>query len=175
MAGCPGSPQSPQGYAKDRPRNDARLRKAGIVAERGLAKVVFARDAESGDSTLTTIVDEDGKLLLFAEPASHFVVTLSPGEHTFYSCAGKNTHALKANLAAGAVYAVEVKRNFWDVAENYLYAFRGGLPTGSKRRASSVRSQRHARRRTASRRATRNFVVTRGTNSSSAHSAKATR
>jgi hypothetical protein len=96
--------------------------------EPDVAKIVFVRDYEIGNSSLARIVDEAGHLVVISAPGTNFTVKLPPGEHAFYSCAGGDTDALKATLRAGAVYGVVVKRNGWNVDKNYLLAARSALP-----------------------------------------------
>ncbi len=91
LAGC-ASPQSPQGYTAQ----------SDFAPEPGVAKVIFVRDHESGDSTLARIVDDHGTLLVVSAPGTNFPVRFPPGPHTFYSCAGEDTQALKVPLSAQA-------------------------------------------------------------------------
>ncbi|HTA94017.1 MAG TPA: hypothetical protein VK745_30775, partial [Polyangiaceae bacterium] len=118
QVGC-ASPRSPQAYAGS----------IDLAPEPGVAKVLFVRDSEFGDSTLARIVDERGRLLVISAPGTSFTATLAPGEHTFVSCAGDDTtEALKASLRGGAVYAVIVDRDFGNVSRNYLFPVRTTLP-----------------------------------------------
>ncbi len=69
--------------------------------------VVFIRPSSFARSIATTILDGRGRFLGDALPSAYFVVQMPPGEHLFISWA-ENTAALKANLAPGLVYYVEV-------------------------------------------------------------------
>lgn len=71
------------------------------------ATVVFIRPSSFASSLATTILDGRGRFLGDALPSSYFVVQMPPGEHLFISWA-ENTASLKANLAPGLVYYVEV-------------------------------------------------------------------
>jgi hypothetical protein len=71
------------------------------------ATVVFVRPSSFGGGLKQTILDGKGRFLGEALPSSRFSVTLPPGEHTFIVWA-ENTSAVKANLAAGKIYFVEV-------------------------------------------------------------------
>ena len=71
------------------------------------ATVVFIRPSSFASSLATTILDGRGRFLGDALPSSYFVVQIPPGEHLFISWA-ENTASLKASLAPGLVYYVEV-------------------------------------------------------------------
>jgi hypothetical protein len=71
------------------------------------ATVVFVRPSSFGSALKQTILDGKGQFLGEALPSSRFAVKMPPGEHTFIVWA-ENTGAVKANLAAGKVYFVEV-------------------------------------------------------------------
>jgi hypothetical protein len=71
------------------------------------AVVVFVRPSSFGGALKQTILDGKGRFLGEALPSSRFSVTLPPGEHTFIVWA-ENTGAVKADLASGKVYFVEV-------------------------------------------------------------------
>ncbi|MBW2455009.1 MAG: hypothetical protein JRI68_10885 [Deltaproteobacteria bacterium] len=72
-----------------------------------LAQVVFIRPSAFAGNLLITICDDQGKFLGDAPPVSHFSVGLPPGRHTFVAWA-ENTAALRAEVAAGQTYFVEV-------------------------------------------------------------------
>jgi hypothetical protein len=71
------------------------------------ATVVFVRPSSFGGALKQTILDGEGRFLGEALPSSRFSVSLPPGEHTFIVWA-ENTSAVKASLAAGKIYFVEV-------------------------------------------------------------------
>ena len=71
------------------------------------ATVVFVRPSGFGGALKQTILDGKGQFLGDSLPSSRFAVKMPPGEHTFIVWA-ENTNAVKANLAAGKVYFVEV-------------------------------------------------------------------
>ncbi|MBL9022459.1 MAG: hypothetical protein JNL21_09665 [Myxococcales bacterium] len=71
------------------------------------AVVVFVRPSGFGGALKQTILDGKGRFLGEALPSSRFSVSMPPGEHTFIVWA-ENTGAVKASLAAGKVYFVEV-------------------------------------------------------------------
>lgn len=71
------------------------------------ATVVFVRPSGFGGALKQTILDGKGRFLGDALPSSRFAVKMAPGEHTFIVWA-ENTNAVKASLAAGKVYFVEV-------------------------------------------------------------------
>jgi len=71
------------------------------------ATVVFVRPSSFGGALKQTILDGKGQFLGDALPSSRFAVKVPPGEHTFIVWA-ENTNAVRAKLAAGKVYFVEV-------------------------------------------------------------------
>lgn len=71
------------------------------------ATVVFVRPSEFGGADRVTIIDGKGRFLGETMPASHFATKVPAGEHLFISW-GENTSAVKATLAAGKVYYVQV-------------------------------------------------------------------
>jgi hypothetical protein len=71
------------------------------------ATVIFVRPSSSTSALTTTIFDERGRFFGDSLPESYFAVSVEPGEHIFISWA-ENTGALRASLAAGRLYFVEV-------------------------------------------------------------------
>jgi hypothetical protein len=78
-----------------------------IAPRPSAATVVFVRPSSFGAAIHPTIFDERGRFLGDAEPSSHFVAEVAPGEHTFVVWA-ENTGPIHANLAPGRVYFIEV-------------------------------------------------------------------
>lgn len=78
-----------------------------IAPRTDTATVVFVRPSSYGAALHPTILDEHGNFLGDAEPSSHFVATLPPGEHMFVVWA-ENTGPIRATLLPGRVYFVEV-------------------------------------------------------------------
>jgi hypothetical protein len=68
------------------------------------AQIVFVRPL---GGPLVSILDSQGHYVGDSLPESHFAVTVPPGEHTFVAWS-EGTHAMKANVAAGKTYYVEV-------------------------------------------------------------------
>jgi hypothetical protein len=71
------------------------------------ATVIFMRPSSYASALTTTIFDERGRFYGDSLPESYFAVSVEPGEHIFISWA-ENTGALRASLAAGRIYFVEV-------------------------------------------------------------------
>jgi hypothetical protein len=71
------------------------------------ATVVFVRPSGIGFAVNFAILDDQGKWVGDAVAQTHFAVSLPPGDYLFVGWA-ENTAALKASLAAGRVYYVEV-------------------------------------------------------------------
>jgi hypothetical protein len=80
---------------------------APIAAPADQAVVVFVRPSGLAFAINFAILDQNGNWLGDAVAKSHFAVSLPPGEYMFIGWA-ENTAALKATLAAGRVYYVEV-------------------------------------------------------------------
>jgi hypothetical protein len=78
-----------------------------LKAEADKAVVVFMRPSGFGAALAQTILDDKGRFLGDALPSSRFAVKVPSGEHTFIVWA-ENTGVLKANLAPGKIYFVEV-------------------------------------------------------------------
>jgi hypothetical protein len=78
-----------------------------IAAPADKAGVVFVRPSGLGFAINFAILDQNGNWVGDAVAKAHFVVTLPPGEYLFVGWA-ENTAALKATLAAGRTYYVEV-------------------------------------------------------------------
>lgn len=72
------------------------------------ATVVFIRPSSFAASLLVTVLDDKGRFIGDVPPSSWFWTSVEPGEHTFISWA-ENTGALRAKLAAGTIYFVEVE------------------------------------------------------------------
>lgn len=79
----------------------------GVEATQDTATVVFVRPSEFGGADRVTIIDGKGRFLGETMPASYFATKVPAGEHLFISW-GENTSAVKATVAAGKVYYVEV-------------------------------------------------------------------
>jgi hypothetical protein len=73
----------------------------------GEAQIVFVRDSALGSAVVLTIVDEKGNFVGESTAHSHFAVTVPPGKYTFIAW-GEGTHAMRANVAPGKRYYVEV-------------------------------------------------------------------
>ncbi|AKU95356.1 hypothetical protein AKJ09_02020 [Labilithrix luteola] len=80
---------------------------ASLAAAGDMATVVFIRPSGFAGSQRATVLDGQGRFLGDSLPESYFAVKVPPGEHVFISWA-ENTGALRATLAAGKVYFVEV-------------------------------------------------------------------
>jgi len=78
-----------------------------VVAAPGMAMVVFVRPSNYAWAIKTTILEERGAFLGDSLAASHFAVSMPPGQHVFIAWA-ENTSALQATLAPGRIYFVEV-------------------------------------------------------------------
>lgn len=79
----------------------------GVEAAADSATVVFVRPSELGGADRVTILDGKGRFLGETMPATYFATKVPAGEHLFISW-GENTSAVKATVAAGKVYFVEV-------------------------------------------------------------------
>jgi hypothetical protein len=92
------------------------------------AQVVFVRPSSFAKGIACAILDADGTYLGEAVPAAYFPVTLKPGSHTFVAWS-EGTHAMKADLAPGKTYYVEVSPSMgvWS-ARFHLKAIRKGTP-----------------------------------------------
>jgi hypothetical protein len=84
----------------------ARTRAVG-PAPADLALVVFLRPTPMARSLVVPIIDASGTFLGESTADSYFVATLERGPHTFIALS-EGTHALKAELAPGKTYYVEV-------------------------------------------------------------------
>ncbi len=71
------------------------------------ATVVFLRPSGWAANMLATILDGSGRFLGDSLAESYFAVMVPPGEHIFVGWS-ENTAAMRATLAAGKVYYVEV-------------------------------------------------------------------
>jgi hypothetical protein len=80
---------------------------APLAAPDDRATVVFVRPSGMAFAVNFSIIDQGGHWLGDAVSKSHFAVVLPPGEYTFVGWA-ENTDLVKATLAAGRVYYVEV-------------------------------------------------------------------
>src|SRR5688500_8455849 len=92
-----------------------------LEAEAETARVVFLRPSGFASAIKTTILDGHGQFLGDSLPTSYFVVDLPAGEHVFVAWA-ENTSALRAKLAPGKVYYVEVspKMGAWSARVGLL-------------------------------------------------------
>lgn len=81
--------------------------RGGVAAAEDSATVVFVRPSQFGGADRVTILDGKGRFLGETMPASYFAAKVPAGEHLFISW-GENTSAVKATVAAGKVYFVEV-------------------------------------------------------------------
>lgn len=72
-----------------------------------VAQVVFVRPSGFARAIAATIVDSQGRFIGDSIPNSRFAVNFAPGEYTFIAW-GEGTHSLKASLAAGKTYYIEV-------------------------------------------------------------------
>lgn len=78
-----------------------------LAAKADAVTVVFVRPSGYAAGIVTTILDDKGRFLGDAMAETYFVTEVPAGEHTFIAWA-ENTAALKAQLAPGKVYYVEV-------------------------------------------------------------------
>jgi hypothetical protein len=78
-----------------------------IVGARDAATIVFVRPSGWKGEDRTTILDEHGRFLGDSLARSYFAVRVPPGENLFVSCSS-NTAALRAVVAPGRIYFVEV-------------------------------------------------------------------
>lgn len=78
-----------------------------LAADASAATVVFIRPSGYGGGQKNVIMDEKGRFLGESWGWTYFAVKVPPGEHTFVSWT-EGTPALKATLAPGKVYYVEV-------------------------------------------------------------------
>lgn len=72
-----------------------------------MAQLVFVRPSSFAKGLTVVVLDAKGHFIGDSAPGSHFVVQVPSGEHTFIAW-GEGTHSLKANVAAGKTYYVEV-------------------------------------------------------------------
>lgn len=87
-----------------------------VLAPRaGAATVVFVRPSSFGAALRATILDGRGRFLGDSLPHSYFAITVPPGEHLFIGCA-ENTAALRATLAPGRTYYIEVSPRIGSVS-----------------------------------------------------------
>lgn len=82
-----------------------------LVAPADAALVVFLRSSRLGKGMMFTVIDENGNFLGDAQAGARFVVKVPPGEHMFVTWA-ENTGPMRANLAPGRIYYVEVNPRF---------------------------------------------------------------
>jgi hypothetical protein len=100
---------------------------AGVPPAAGeQAQVVFIRPSGYAGAIKTTIVGGHGEFLGDSLAESYFAVSMPPGEHMFIAWA-ENTAVLRANLAPGKTYYVEVspKMGAWS-ARMHLMALKPG-------------------------------------------------
>ncbi len=92
-----------------------------IAPRNETATVVFVRPSSYAAAIHPTIIDERGRFLGEAEPSSHFVATVAPGEHLFFVWA-ENTGPIHAVVLPGRVYFVEVamKPGAWQARAHLL-------------------------------------------------------
>jgi len=105
-----------------------------IAAAPDKATVVFLRPSGYGGRSKTTILDAHGQFLGEDWGATYFAAQVAPGEHVFLSWA-ENTAALRASLAPGKTYYIEVapKMGFLS-ARVHLLAVTPRTPNWSKLR-----------------------------------------
>lgn len=82
-----------------------------ILGARDAATVVFVRPSSYKGEITATITDARGRFLGDSLAESYFVVRVPPGENVFISCT-ENTSALRATLAPGKIYFVEVASKY---------------------------------------------------------------
>jgi hypothetical protein len=80
---------------------------ASIAAPADQAVVVFVRPSGLAFAINFSIIDQAGHWMGDAVSQSHFAVIMPPGEYTFIGWA-ENTDLVKASLAPGHIYYVEV-------------------------------------------------------------------
>lgn len=77
------------------------------MAPADAAQVVFVRPSAMGFALGVTLLDGSGRFLGDLPAESHFAVAVPPGQHLFFAWA-ENTAAIRADLAPGRTYFVEV-------------------------------------------------------------------
>ncbi|WP_394821829.1 hypothetical protein [Pendulispora albinea] len=86
------------------------------------ATVVFIRPSGYAGGQLMTVLDTQGRFLGDSLAETYFAVKMAPGEHEFLVW-GENTGALRATLASGKTYYVEVSTKLgWLSARVHLLA-----------------------------------------------------
>jgi len=78
-----------------------------VEAAADSATVVFVRPSEFGGADRVKIIDGKGRFLGESMPETYFATKVPPGEHLFIAW-GELTSVVKANVAAGRVYYVEL-------------------------------------------------------------------
>ncbi len=93
----------------------------GIVPDPAAATVVFVRPSSMAGAIRPVIATAQGRFLGESEARSVFVAKLPPGDHLLLSWS-EGTPALRATLAAGRVYFVEVapKMGAWSARVQLL-------------------------------------------------------
>ncbi len=101
-------------------------------APAGAAQVVFLRPSSLAKGIACVILDADGTFLGDSVPSAYYSVTVKPGAHTFVAWS-EGTHAMKAQLAAGKTYYVEISpaMGVWS-ARFHLKAIKKGSPEFAK-------------------------------------------
>ena len=86
------------------------------------ATIIFIRPSGYASGQLMTVLDTNGRFLGDSLAKSYFSVKVTPGEHVFLVW-GENTGALRATVAGGKTYYVEVSTKLgWLSARVHLLA-----------------------------------------------------
>jgi hypothetical protein len=78
-----------------------------VTRDPGAATVIFIRPSSSASGQQFTVLDSRGRFLGDALAETYFPVKVPPGEHIFLVW-GENTAAVRANVAPGKFYYIEV-------------------------------------------------------------------
>src|SRR5689334_11749984 len=93
-----------------------------ITPDPAAATVVFVRPSRIGGAITSVIATTDGRFLGESQAKSYFVARLPPGDHLLVSWS-ESTPAMRASLAAGMIYYVEVAPKMgWGSARIQLLA-----------------------------------------------------
>jgi hypothetical protein len=95
---------------------------SAVAADPAAATVVFVRPSRLGGAITSVIATTEGRFLGETQAKSYFVAKLPPGEHLLVSWS-ESTPAMRATLAAGRIYYVEVAPKMgWGSARVQLLA-----------------------------------------------------
>ncbi|MEK7704219.1 MAG: hypothetical protein AAB426_04615 [Myxococcota bacterium] len=109
------------------------MRPAATLAPQAadMARVVFLRPSSMAGGITLTIVDDKGRFIGDSTPGSRFAADVTPGEHAFIAW-GEGTHSMKARLASGKTYYVEVSPHMgaWSARFHLTAVKRGSASLG---------------------------------------------